>query len=170
MKAFKNTLFRNNLKNFFRRNKKSGNATEGDNAEENKEKQNENKQEENKKNNKNNNENKDKNKNKKESMFSFLKISQGLPMIKEDALKILNFTDKDQLTSQAIIERYEKYFLVNDPDKGGSYYLQNKIYNAKEFLMKDFPKEENNSKYNLDKKINLTVTDEKEDNNKEPKI
>lgn len=37
---------------------------------------------------------------------------------------------------------------MNDPEKGGSFYIQCKIYNAKEFLMDNFPKEENQSKYN----------------------
>jgi len=37
---------------------------------------------------------------------------------------------------------------MNDPEKGGSFYIQNKVYYAKEFLMDDFPKEQNESKYN----------------------
>ena len=127
MNSIKNTLFNQRclVKCFFRRNKNNPD------------------QEENK-----NNQNKDKNK--KDSVFAFLKISQGVPMTKEEAFKILNLTDKDELDSKTIIERYEKYFLMNDPSKGGSYYLQNKIFNAKEFLMSDFPRHENNSIYNLD--------------------
>lgn len=136
MNSIKNTLFKQRLlvKCFFRRNKNKENADQ----EENKNKEN-------------------KNKDKKDSVFGFLKISQGVPMTKEEAYKILNFTDKDELDSKAIIERYEKYFLVNDPSKGGSFYLQNKVFNAKEFLLKDFPKEENNSDYNLD---SVNIADE----------
>lgn len=128
IKNFKKILFQQKglVKNFFRKNKNNENTDQ----EENKNKQN-------------------KNKETKQPLFGFLKISEGLPMIKEEAYKILNFTDKDEITPKIIIERYEKYFLQNDPSKGGSYYLQNKIFNAKEFLMKDYPKEENNSIYKL---------------------
>ena len=39
---------------------------------------------------------------------------------------------------------------INEPMKGGSFYIQNKVYYAKEFLMQDFPNEENVSKHNPD--------------------
>ena len=34
------------------------------------------------------------------------------------------------------------------PDKGGSFYLQSKIYFAKEHIMQDFPSDLNVSKFN----------------------
>jgi hypothetical protein len=34
------------------------------------------------------------------------------------------------------------------PDKGGSFYLQSKIYFAKEHIMQDFPPDDNVSKFN----------------------
>lgn len=34
------------------------------------------------------------------------------------------------------------------PEKGGSFYIQSKVYFAKEFIMQDFPPELNMSKYN----------------------
>ena len=39
-------------------------------------------------------------------------------------------------------KQYEKYFAANDISKGGSFYLQSKVYRAKEALDLDF-KEEN---------------------------
>ena len=39
-------------------------------------------------------------------------------------------------------------FEKNLPEKGGSFYLQSKIYFAKEHLMEPFPKELNKSKFN----------------------
>jgi len=41
------------------------------------------------------------------------------------------------------MERFEVMFEKNLPEKGGSFYLQSKIYFAKEFLMQDFPLELN---------------------------
>jgi len=157
MNPIKNTIFKQRglVKFFFRRNKKNNenkdNAEDDDEYEEKKKEQ-------------NNDKNKNKNKDKKEGFFSFLKISQGQPMTKEEALRILNFTEKDELTSQVINERYEKYFLINNPGKGGSFYLQNKIFYAKEYLMQNFPKEENNSKYNLDNNIIIDKQEENKDN------
>ncbi len=154
MNSIKNTIFKQRglVKYFFRRNKKNNNTNDED-------------QNEHGDNNKDNKDNK-----KKESFFSFLKISQGIPMTKEDALKILNFTNKDELTSKEIIEKYEKFFIMNDPNKGGSPYLQNKIFNAKEFLMKDFPKEENNSKLNLDTNLAMFINNETKTKSEETKI
>lgn len=105
-------------------------------------------------------EKKDEEKNKKDT-FGFFKLSKGTPMIKEEAYKIFNLTENDEITSELIMERYEKYFITNDPNKGGSYYLQNKIFYAKEFLMKDFPKSENKSKYDLDNPVTLEQEKEK---------
>ena len=38
-------------------------------------------------------------------------------------------------------QQYEKYFGQNDPAKGGSFYLQSKIYRAKEALEKEIEAE-----------------------------
>ena len=32
------------------------------------------------------------------------------------------------------LQRYQKFFAANDPDVGGSFYLQSKIYRAKEAM------------------------------------
>ena len=39
----------------------------------------------------------------------------------------------------------EMIFEKNNPEKGGSFYLQSKVYFAKEHLMQDFPPEFNKS-------------------------
>jgi hypothetical protein len=80
--------------------------------------------------------------------FSFNNLIS-TPMTKEEALKILNIKDSEA-TPEKIIEQFEKYFESNDPMKGGSFYIQNKVYYAKEFLMEKYPKELNKSKYNPD--------------------
>ena len=48
------------------------------------------------------------------------------------------------------MNRFEELFGKNDVEKGGSFYLQSKIYFAKEFLMQDHPPELNISRYNPD--------------------
>jgi hypothetical protein len=51
----------------------------------------------------------------------------------------------------------------NDPNKGGSFYIQNKVYYAKEFLMQDFPQEENVSIYNPDYQEKEEPSDDKKE-------
>ena len=46
------------------------------------------------------------------------------------------------------MERFEHLFSKNETENGGSFYLQSKVYFAKEFLMQDHPPELNVSKYN----------------------
>jgi import inner membrane translocase subunit TIM16 len=36
-----------------------------------------------------------------------------------------------------ILQAYEKFFKANDPKDGGSFYLQSKIFRAKEAILKD---------------------------------
>jgi hypothetical protein len=81
------------------------------------------------------------------SNINFSDISGTNTMTKSEALKILNFSEKEKLNARQIIQRYEKYFENNDPNKGGSFYLQNKFYYAKEILIKDFPNEDTKSKF-----------------------
>lgn len=75
-------------------------------------------------------------------------------MTREESLKILNYPEtleKEKMDPKDIMTRFEKYFESNDPKKGGSFYVQSKIYFAKEELMRDFP-EFNISKFNPDPK------------------
>ena len=54
----------------------------------------------------------------------------------DEALKILNI-EKPDLTSLLVETKYKKFYELNDPSKGGSFYLQSKIYRAKEALLED---------------------------------
>lgn len=65
------------------------------------------------------------------------KASEGImgrkKMRLDEALMILNL-EKDQVTAEAVQKQYERYFAANSVEKGGSFYLQSKIYRAKEQL------------------------------------
>jgi import inner membrane translocase subunit TIM16 len=50
-----------------------------------------------------------------------------------EALEILNL--EEGAAPAAIDEAYEKMFAANDPAKGGSFYIQSKIYRAREALV-----------------------------------
>ena len=77
------------------------------------------------------------------------------PMTRVEALSILAIPEvesaekleQDQEHTK-VMERFETLFEKNLPEKGGSFYVQSKIYFAKEFLMQDFPPELNSSQFN----------------------
>ncbi|CAM9424658.1 unnamed protein product [Ectocarpus sp. 6 AP-2014] len=50
-----------------------------------------------------------------------------------EAMQILNL-QKGEMKPDLIKQRYDQYFGINDPDKGGSFYLQSKVFRAKEAL------------------------------------
>jgi import inner membrane translocase subunit TIM16 len=50
-----------------------------------------------------------------------------------EALQILNI-EKGSLTNEVLKERYTHLFDANEPSKGGSFYLQSKIYRSREVL------------------------------------
>jgi hypothetical protein len=83
-------------------------------------------------------------------------------MTKDEALKILNLKEPET-TPENIMQKFEKYFESNDPMKGGSFYIQNKVYYAKEFLMEKFPKELNTSRFNPDATGKEQKTEDKKD-------
>ncbi|KAG9399138.1 mitochondrial import inner membrane translocase subunit TIM16 [Aphanomyces cochlioides] len=60
-------------------------------------------------------------------------------MQKDQALEVLNLQGAPTIAE--IEKQFERYFKANEPSKdgGGSYYLQSKIYRAKEALLKDHP-------------------------------
>ncbi|QLQ78539.1 hypothetical protein HG537_0A07860 [Torulaspora globosa] len=70
----------------------------------------------------------------------------------DESSKILNIeTDKD-MTPEKINARFKYLFEVNDAEKGGSFYLQSKIYRAAERLkwelaQRDKPKEPSNNSH-----------------------
>ena len=65
------------------------------------------------------------------------------PMTREEALKILGIEAEidESLDHKLIMERFDNLFEKNLPDNGGSFYIQSKIYFAKQHLMMDFPEE-----------------------------
>lgn len=63
----------------------------------------------------------------------------GSRMPLDQARQILNI-EKNEVTLEKINEQFNKYYLMNDPDKGGSFYLQAKIHFAKEALINDYKK------------------------------
>ena len=50
----------------------------------------------------------------------------------QEALKILNIESLKREEMQKFNEQYQKLFESNDPSKGGSLYLQSKVFRAKE--------------------------------------
>ena len=78
-------------------------------------------------------------------------------MSKDEAMRILNIKNDSELKLQKIIEQTEKYIKINDPKKGGSFYIQNKVYYAKLALI-PLCKETINNKMNG---INDTIKKEK---------
>ena len=51
----------------------------------------------------------------------------------DEALKILHI-DKNEMNRLKIEAQYTRYFGQNDPEKGGSFYIQSKVHRAKEAL------------------------------------
>eukprot|EP01080_Neovahlkampfia_damariscottae_P006920 gene6920-11083_t len=69
------------------------------------------------------------------SMMGKMGVKSGpKPMTKEEAILILGLNEEKQPTKEFILEKYNRLFKVNDPEKGGSFYIQSKVYRAKEFL------------------------------------
>lgn len=57
-------------------------------------------------------------------------------MKREEALKVLDIDEsKDLITPELIQNNFKRFYDMNEPENGGSFYLQSKIYNAKEALM-----------------------------------
>ena len=64
-------------------------------------------------------------------------------MTQSQALEILNITQKDlNAGPQVMKKQYDKYFAANDVKNGGSFYLQSKVYRAKELLDQHFKERE----------------------------
>jgi len=66
--------------------------------------------------------------------------SRGTRMAVEEALQILNVKRSDVNAQNAgkLREVYQKMFTANDPKGGGSFYLQSKVYRAREVLEEEF--------------------------------
>ncbi|VDD89901.1 unnamed protein product [Enterobius vermicularis] len=62
----------------------------------------------------------------------------------QEAMQILNV--KQPLNAEEIEENYKRLFEINDKSKGGSLYLQSKVYRAKERIDEELFKEPDSSK------------------------
>ena len=60
----------------------------------------------------------------------------------DEALTILQI--EKPYDAETVEARYDKLFTLNDPAKGGSFYLQCKVIGAKMTLLSLLPKEEQN--------------------------
>ena len=54
------------------------------------------------------------------------------------AREVLNIEAEVPICLKTVQEQHDRYFAANDPDKGGSFYLQSKIFRAKEALEWEF--------------------------------
>jgi import inner membrane translocase subunit TIM16 len=54
----------------------------------------------------------------------------------DEALKILNI-EKNVVDEKVLGESFKKFYELNDPAKGGSFYIQSKIYRANEAISKE---------------------------------
>ncbi|CAE7939803.1 pam16 [Symbiodinium sp. KB8] len=50
--------------------------------------------------------------------------------------------EESELTRAAIMEAFQRHFDKNDPEQGGSYYLQCKVFHAREALLAELPDED----------------------------
>mmetsp|Transcript_26017 Transcript_26017/g.54475 ORF Transcript_26017/g.54475 Transcript_26017/m.54475 type:complete len:177 (+) Transcript_26017:207-737(+) len=58
---------------------------------------------------------------------------------RSEALSVLNITEQDLEKDPGIVQKqFERYFEANDVSKGGSFYLQSKIFRANELLLREF--------------------------------
>ena len=68
-------------------------------------------------------------------------------MTLEEAKQILNLTDEDFLgtknTQEKFQKNYDHLFSVNDRSKDGSFYLQSKVFRAKERIDQEIQLEKN---------------------------
>lgn len=87
-------------------------------------------------------------------------VSRITPMTKQEAIKILGleekYTDDASLDIDEAHAHFIRMFTQNDPENGGSFYLQSKIYRAQEQLEKDLLKEKRITKEKLDALRNAT--------------
>jgi mitochondrial import inner membrane translocase subunit TIM16 len=68
------------------------------------------------------------------SMSTGLKVFQSKRMTMDEALLILNIHDASK--QEEVYRAYARLFAMNDPGKGGSFYLQSKVFRALEYIEK----------------------------------
>ena len=78
----------------------------------------------------------------KEGAAAAAAVARRGQMTRQEALEILGVEAETLKSSpQEVDEIYAKFFEANDPANGGSFYLQSKIFRAKEFLDEDMAAE-----------------------------
>lgn len=119
-----------------------------------------------------NNEDDKNNKNSSSGVFGRFSMQNLIssPMSKQEALKILDLNSKENITYSDIINKSEKLIELNNPEKGGSFYLQNKVFYAKEFLIEEYPPTEEELKKKDDEESKKEENKEELNNNKNDKI
>ncbi|CAN0212686.1 unnamed protein product [Ascophyllum nodosum] len=60
-------------------------------------------------------------------------MSRTSKMSTQEALQILNL-QKAEMKPDFVRKKFDQYFEINDPSKGGSFYLQSKVFRAREAL------------------------------------
>jgi import inner membrane translocase subunit TIM16 len=63
-------------------------------------------------------------------------------MASDQARAVLNIEAKGELSRAEVGRQFQKYYEANDPDKGGSFYLQSKVWNARETLLEEIKRAE----------------------------
>lgn len=79
-------------------------------------------------------------------------------MSKDEALKILNIKESNA-TVDKIISQSNEYIQANDPLKGGSFYIQNKVFHARETLLRLYKNDKANGYWNRKKTSNTKLND-----------
>ncbi len=67
------------------------------------------------------------------------------PMTFEEAARILGIekdsSSKDQIDFEQVQKTFERLFTVNDPKRGGSFYLQSRVWNARKKIEEELAQE-----------------------------
>lgn len=76
------------------------------------------------------------------TQFFFCQNNAGITL--DEAQQILNLNDLN--SEEAVKKNYEHLFNVNDKSKGGSFYLQSKVFRAKERIDQEFAESDEKKK------------------------
>ena len=87
------------------------------------------------------------------------------PMTRDEALQILNIEEEetDPTGPEHIMKRFDILMEKNTSTTGGSFYIQSKIYFAKEHLMQDYEPQFNMSKFNPEGPTKIKVEEEQDE-------
>lgn len=66
-------------------------------------------------------------------------VTGGSRMPLDQARQVLNL--EKAFTREDVAAQFEKYYASNDPDKGGSFYVQSKVFQARDTLLGDMKRQ-----------------------------